>query len=104
MLGIHVYTSINKTSKKALEQVGLTPCQFFYFFLAAFTGFFAFAFLTIFNMKICLLIYKFMLVDLSYLPFKGTFRMTSKRIILYLIGISMYQDPTIRYLIDTHNS
>src|SRR5215813_8705878 len=67
MLGIHVYTSINKTSKKALKQVGLTPCQFFYFFFAAFTGFFALAFLTIFNMKICLLLYKFMLVDLSYL-------------------------------------
>jgi len=45
------------------------PCQMFYFFLAAFTGFFALAFLTIFNMKICLLLYKFMLVDLSYLPF-----------------------------------
>ena len=39
-------------SKMVLEQVGLTPCQFFYFFFAAFTGFFAFAFLTIFNMKI----------------------------------------------------
>jgi len=39
-------------SKKALEQVGLTPCQMFYFFFAAFTGFFAFAFLTILNMKI----------------------------------------------------
>jgi hypothetical protein len=41
----------------------------FYFFFAAFTGFFDFAFLTIFNMKICLLPYKFMLVGLSYLPF-----------------------------------
>jgi hypothetical protein len=39
-------------SKMVLEQVGLTPCQFFYFFFAAFTGFFVFAFLTIFNMKI----------------------------------------------------
>src|SRR5215469_17156546 len=91
---------INKTSKKALEQVGLTPCQMFYFFFAAFTGFFALAFLTIFNMKICLLLYKFMLVDLSHLPFTKTF----KRITLYLTGISMCQDPTIRYLIDTHNS
>jgi len=41
----------------------------FYFFFAAFTGFFDFAFLTILNMRICLLPYKFMLVDLSYLPF-----------------------------------
>jgi len=36
----------------ALEQIGLTPYQLFYFFLAAFTGFFAFDFLTIFNIKI----------------------------------------------------
>jgi len=56
-------------SKTALEQVGLTPCQLFYFFFAAFTGFFAFAFLTIFTMKYTLLLYKFMVVDLSYLPF-----------------------------------
>jgi hypothetical protein len=34
----------------------------------------------------------------------GTFRITSKRITLYLTGISMCQDPTIRYLTDTHNS
>ena len=39
-------------SKMVLEQIGLTSCQLFYFFFAAFTGFFAFAFLTIFNMKI----------------------------------------------------
>ena len=45
-----------------------------------------------------------MMVGLSYLPFKITFRMTSKRITLYLTGISMCQNPTIRYLIDTHNS
>jgi len=44
-------------------------CEMFYFFFPAFTGFFAFAFLTIFNMKICLLLYENMLVDLSYLPF-----------------------------------
>src|SRR5215469_5777769 len=104
-----IHTSIEyvykgQLSKKALEKVGLTPCQMFYFFFAAFTGFFAFAFLTIFNMKICLLLYKFMLVGLSYLPFKGTFRMTSKRIILYLTDFSMCQNPTIWYLIDTHNS
>jgi len=49
----------------------------FYFFFTVFTGFFALAFLTIFNMKICLLLYKFMLVDLSYLQRK-IFRMTSK--------------------------
>jgi hypothetical protein len=38
--------------KKELEQVGLTPLPLFYFFFAAFTGFFAFVFLTIPNIKI----------------------------------------------------
>jgi MarC family integral membrane protein len=40
--------------KKELEQVGLTPLPLFYFFFAAFTGFFAFVFLTILNIKIYL--------------------------------------------------
>jgi hypothetical protein len=35
----------------ALEQVGLTPSPLSYFFFAAFTGFFAFVFLTILNIK-----------------------------------------------------
>jgi len=52
-----------------VEHVGVTPRHLFYFFFAAFTGFFAFAFLTIFNIKYTLLLYKFMLVDLSYYPF-----------------------------------
>ena len=42
-------------SKMVLEQVDLTPCQLFYFFFAAFTGFFAFVFLTILNIKICII-------------------------------------------------
>src|SRR5215472_424925 len=83
--------------KNSLGQVGLTPCQMFYFFFAAFTGFFALAFLTIFNMKICLLLYKFMLVDLSYLPFTKELFETA----LYFVGNNM-QDPTIRYLIYRH--
>jgi hypothetical protein len=47
-----VYFDQGQLSKTALEQVGLTPCQLFYFFFAAFTGFFAFDFLTIFNITI----------------------------------------------------
>jgi hypothetical protein len=42
----------NRLSKMALEQVGPPPYQLFYFFFAAFTGFFAFVFLTILNIKI----------------------------------------------------
>jgi hypothetical protein len=44
--------SVQRLRKKALEQVGLTPLPLFYFFFAAFTGFFAFVFLTIPNIKI----------------------------------------------------
>jgi hypothetical protein len=40
------YFDQGQLGKMALEQVGLAPCQLFYFFFAAFTGFFAFAFLT----------------------------------------------------------
>jgi hypothetical protein len=41
------------TNLSKMEQVDLTPRQLFYFFFAAFTGFFAFVFLTILNIKIC---------------------------------------------------
>ncbi len=47
-----VHFDEGQVSKMALEQVGLTPCQMFYFFFAAFTGFFVFAFLTMFDIKI----------------------------------------------------
>ena len=74
----------------------------FYFFFAAFTAFFAFAFLTIFNMKICLLLYKFMLVDLSYLPFTiSNDDVSSERIAVYLTGIRVcYIGVSIRVRVD----
>jgi hypothetical protein len=52
--GAHVnITSLLKPGNITANNLfGLAPCQLFYFFFAAFTGFFAFAFLTIFNMKI----------------------------------------------------
>jgi hypothetical protein len=60
--------------------LNILHCQPLYFFLAAFTGLFAFvfAFLTILNIEYVLLIYKFTELDWLYLDGESTMALAYK--------------------------